>query len=960
MFRWHIERPLHDAITFQLSVHLKGNKRKNPVDQDASAKRKKPDQPPSTGAPAPKGKGDWAQGRDCPCSYSPLPFSGKTLMELLELEMRARAIKALLNKKEENPTEPAETESREVEEDPKEDESKEASTAAAGEDKQKAQQLLKAREALLQSEVKQKEEQKEIERKQEELVKRAEEARKKQEAKEAAEKKKQEEAVEKERKKKKKEEEYQNFLKWKEEKRKQEDFKRRLEEEVEQELQEEKARESLKAKEREMKFREEEEKRAMEQQAEPIKKPTMDRVDVEVEDDLDRDFDISLDYGSPIDAEEEEAAERQVEEEAAAKTRRYRRKAKPEEGEALSDSPDRRSSRSPSFLSSLTSESENEQEKVERLRKVREERVAEIRRRRRKKKPAEDIEEGEVDSEGEHFEPIEKQAGEESKGDRVIDKENTDGSDGRENDNDTDADEETLAKYDVSKVEQDEVKLSGKKDSEPIKPESVEATAVKEKTNENVSVQSTADPGKAEPRVQRKLLKETKRSKRKSTEPVLIKDDSDNENLFSTSEDEEVVVKEGREDSRGRGLQHRRGRHTESPQGQRMDQESHEEEVEETEEERELRLKREDEERQRQEKMERLRQERIKRMEAFQKRTEIQEEVIEHEEEEPEEEKQLENRQEPSTVEGEEDGKVSHVQGGGDECTDGVDNSRDEPTRDPGTDDPNDVDSKLTEVGKSVTAGGDSDFYKSFYEQEKMQKEEGHSKEKAAAASGDAEEAKDPDAVVDVDVSSASKKVRKPKDKEKSKEELMLEGVGFWSKLCKSQGDFDAPTDVEKASSEAKAAKDRGKMFSSEAPQASTSKELPRNRDCPTKEEVDRQQEELENMTWADRWFQNKKVQKVVKDSKMMSKVRTKIKLKEFKLGGESSSNSPKQQQQDPAAKELPKIIGTYEEYSQILGKKGAGGDDDEKDPQDRDRDSVDESEEEEDDLWGAIMGSKS
>merc|ERR1719228_434571 len=47
----------------------------------------------------------------------------------------------------------------------------------------------------------------------------------------------------------------------------------------------------------------------------------------------------------------------------------------------------------------------------------------------------------------------------------------------------------------------------------------------------------------------------------------------------------------------------------------------------------------------------------------------------------------------------------------------------------------------------------------------------------------------------------------------------------------------------------------------------------------PTKEEVDAQQE-MENLTWADRWMKNKKVKHVVQSSKMMSKVKIKMKEK--------------------------------------------------------------------------------
>ena len=38
--------------------------------------------------------------------------------------------------------------------------------------------------------------------------------------------------------------------------------------------------------------------------------------------------------------------------------------------------------------------------------------------------------------------------------------------------------------------------------------------------------------------------------------------------------------------------------------------------------------------------------------------------------------------------------------------------------------------------------------------------------------------------------------------------------------------------------------------------------------------------QEMENLTWADRWMKNKKVKHVVQSSKMMSKVKIKMKEK--------------------------------------------------------------------------------
>lgn len=142
------------------------------------------------------------------------------------------------------------------------------------------------------------------------------------------------------------------------------------------------------------------------------------------------------------------------------------------------------------------------------------------------------------------------------------------------------------------------------------------------------------------------------------------------------------------------------------------------------------------------------------------------------------------------------------------------------------------------------------------------------------------------------------------------------------------------------------------------------------NKDRPTKEMVDQQQEELEaGLTWADRWYRNKKVQKVVKDSKIMSKVRTKIKLKEFKLkpppaapGEQEGADGAGGSSTVASNEELPRIIGSIEEYKRILGRPDEGdvGDYPKAAAAAAAAGHADESEEsagEEDELWGAIMG---
>ena len=87
------------------------------------------------------------------------------------------------------------------------------------------------------------------------------------------------------------------------------------------------------------------------------------------------------------------------------------------------------------------------------------------------------------------------------------------------------------------------------------------------------------------------------------------------------------------------------------------------------------------------------------------------------------------------------------------------------------------------------------------------------------------------------------------------------------------------------------------------------------NPDRPNKREVDKQQAEME--TWADRFYQNKKVQNVVKSSNLLSKVKTKIKLKGFNLGegakdkegeGSPAAASAEEAKKEPTNEDLPKV----------------------------------------------------
>jgi len=49
--------------------------------------------------------------------------------------------------------------------------------------------------------------------------------------------------------------------------------------------------------------------------------------------------------------------------------------------------------------------------------------------------------------------------------------------------------------------------------------------------------------------------------------------------------------------------------------------------------------------------------------------------------------------------------------------------------------------------------------------------------------------------VAQPEVADTEKKSKKPKSsqKEKSTEEKVMEGVGYWTRMCESQGDFETP-----------------------------------------------------------------------------------------------------------------------------------------------------------------------
>ena len=263
-----------------------------------------------------------------------------------------------------------------------------------------------------------------------------------------------------------------------------------------------------------------------------------------------------------------------------------------------------------------------------------------------------------------------------------------------------------------------------------------------------------------------------------------------------------------------------------------------------------------------------------------------------------------------------------------------------------------------------------SDFYKSYYEEEeRKQKEAATEAEKEVKPEEDAEEksVKPPPRKL-IDITDKKPEV-------KSSEELAGQGVGYWAKICESQGDFDAKPP--EASGDDKVKDDAEEPPVEERRRTrSQSRSTYGTKDLPGKAQVDAQQKEQE--TWADRWYQNKKVQKVVKHSKMLSKVKANIKVK-LKPEDQASGSTPavaeehpgtsagalkaealrrKAANKNPSNKDLPKVIGSMDEYSKLLEKKAATSGED---PEQQKADSADsESEDEGDDLWGAIMGKSS
>ena len=243
---------------------------------------------------------------------------------------------------------------------------------------------------------------------------------------------------------------------------------------------------------------------------------------------------------------------------------------------------------------------------------------------------------------------------------------------------------------------------------------------------------------------------------------------------------------------------------------------------------------------------------------------------------------------------------------------------------------------------EAAAAEEQSNFYQSYYEEEERKKIE----EEEAAEIKKAQEATEeiPETVVE---KTPPREITDEDLPKRDAEVAEKEGVAYWSKMCETELKSKAPSP--KKSKKAAAKVDRG------------------TKDLPSKAQVDAQQ--AEQQTWADRWYSNKKVKKVVQDSKMFSKVRTQFKTKvkpddeQVKPVEEAPGTSAKdlkaealrrKANRNPKNNEMP-IIGTADEYAKL-----AAAQKKEQAAKDVVKESSDEDDEDDgDDMWSAILGKK-
>lgn len=239
------------------------------------------------------------------------------------------------------------------------------------------------------------------------------------------------------------------------------------------------------------------------------------------------------------------------------------------------------------------------------------------------------------------------------------------------------------------------------------------------------------------------------------------------------------------------------------------------------------------------------------------------------------------------------------------------------------------------EAEPEVEEEAQGDFYKSYFEEEEKLKKIAEQEEKTTAEKEEPEES-EPEVKRPVYVDITNEEIKAPRDPEVAEKE----GVAYWTKVCEKSGDFqEKPLEIPQK-----------KVVS---------------KDLPSKEQVDAQQAEQE--TWQERWYATRKVQKVVKDAKIYSKVRSNIKKLKPNTEPEGRLEHPgtsakdmkaealrrKAANKNPTNLELPAIVGSSSEYVKLTEGKA--------DPESADAAESDESEEEDegDGLWSAIMGKK-
>ena len=953
--------------------------------------------------------------------------SGKTLMELLELEMRARAIKALLGNKENGTTTSDNAKSEVVnnelkvvaeEENCTNNENDKEDNGDLSKEMEEEKRLQKAREQLHISEAKKREEEEATERNHAEIRKRLEEQQRMKEMDELEAKQKEQEELEKAKKTQKKQEEYEKFLLWKQERQRKKEEKQKIELKR-QEEDEWYTRQAVKQKERQMKETEIEqakEKMRIDRMTE-MKRSKINRINV-AEDYSDEEFDteenedvnvtdrklpsansISSSHGNEPEKQKlNDRSEKRV------KTRRYRRKNPDEEGQLPSDesefasdlgdeldhdsfSDGKVSSGSETSLSnSEGSEKDDEEMDNRRIETIRRRR-AEIRKRNRRRKPAADIEEGEVDSDGEHFEPMEESRDPKirmilhhlPKRKRVKKVIRTDETESQN----LDQDSSNQCMEEKNNIEH--VGESSNGDKEPQNEQSilenneVKAKLIDEEAQMNISGKSSvtdhtgnkiddnssmnidlidekvSDVGNCDKKDMdfdsEKIAPIEKPSvELKATNSQKIEIDKPTSNPILLEARRAFLSSKPKEENQ-KIVHPLRSSDSEGPS-------DNDNSLIETFEERAERKRKDKEERKRKKKVEEQKAKRFKRMQAFQARS-------------------------------------------------GMQNFMD-------VDQPDSNDTEIIEEDGKNIANPSSSIEKDGISEKSVNEEPEITDDQPLASFGNGDQSESiskqskDDIVKDsinIKGDVKNKRKRKGREKKKSPEEAQMEGVGFWARMCESQGDFEVPNVSEEPTlPETASLKDEKTMVENKTSynpittrktrsvkyfpsRATVSKGRKLNVDKPNKEQVDKQQEEMDNITWEDRWYQNKNVQKVMKHSQLMSKVRSNIKIKlkdpdglaeqisipessgEINAGKISSNSSSEISTPDITQNEqidsgsVPKqITGSMEDYANIVGKTAQDLEKEQLEDLDKESD-IDESDEDEgkdDDLWGAIMGAKS